>query len=447
MSHLTKVAIIGGGIAGISTAYFLHKNGFTNIELFESSHKLGGRTSTSIDFITGNEIDNGKHLVSRAYETFFELLKFFNTNKQSYFKKIEFIPIYAGEMSYKVPVGKIGFWETLISYKDLWNYSGDKFSEKFNFLKLLVKFKLERWLSKLNFWDTGDLQNKTVAEFLNENKQSSKIIKHLWEPITLATLNAPIDKAPAELFITVLKKAFFSDELHKTLYVPSSSFRDIIFDSAKIQHICKINLKSNVEKIQKIDEKWRIFVNQSHYEFDAIVLAVAPMSFLKIIDNSQLQNLFEEKLLTVIKEYEYSPIISVYFWYPEELFSFDMFGLIDSKFQWIFKEGYKRYTMTMSVANELVNLSKTEIRNIALNDVKTVFKHFRPELVEHFVLITERYATVLFNPINNKKRMGQKVCKGLYVAGDWTNTKLPATIESAALSGKLAAEFLINDFK
>jgi Flavin containing amine oxidoreductase. len=98
----------------------------------------------------------------------------------------------------------------------------------------------------------------------------------------------------------------------------------------------------------------------------------------------------------------------------------------------------------MSAANDFAELPKQFLYNLAFAEVEMIFPKFDRTKVTHKLLIKDKYATVEFTP--ETKRFSQRILRGIYIAGDWTDTGLPATIESAAGSGKLAAMELIKDY-
>jgi len=174
--------------------------------------------------------------------------------------------------------------------------------------------------------------------------------------------------------------------------------------------------------------------------FDAIIIATTPYALRKIETNFAMPNL---------ENFEPSPIISLYLWCEEDFLDEDFYSLIGTNFQWIFKESTQslRYTLTMSAADKFVNFSRDEIFEMAYHDLETIFPKFNRNMIYNTKLIKERSATVKLTPQIERLRPLQKIFNGIYLAGDWTNTNLPSTMESAALSGKLATKNLITDLE
>jgi zeta-carotene desaturase len=179
--------------------------------------------------------------------------------------------------------------------------------------------------------------------------------------------------------------------------------------------------------------------NEAEKTYDAVIFAIPPFAFKKINFSFAIPDL---------DNFESSPIVSLYLWSEEDFMDDDFYALIGTNFQWIFKETSKslRYTLTYSAADEIASLAKNEIFEIAFKDLEQTFPKFNRSAIYHSQIIAEKSATIKLTTLSQKLRPYQKISKGIYLAGDWTNTALPATMESAALSGKLAAQNLIIDY-
>jgi squalene-associated FAD-dependent desaturase len=433
-----KVAIIGAGIAGISSAVNLLSLNNIKVDIFEATDKLGGRVYSFKDGKTNEIIDNGKHLMVGAYHNFFSLLLQLHSYDKLQFQKYLKVSLIDNSTIYKFQNGVLGKLSQLIS---LMQFKGISSKEKYYFIKFL------RNLNKISAFSLS------VEELLKKWEQSAKIINVFWEPIVLATMNLPINIASASLFLEILKKSFFADKSSQRLVFSKIPLMQLFDDFKQIENA---NFKLNFET--KID---RIYLNENQkYElsakngaigiYDAIILAIPPKMAFKLIKSDE--NLFSklnELQIDFFEKVTYSSIISIYLWTENNFLEEDFYGLINSEFHWIFKEkhsGHNRYTLTKSSADNLLNLSKENIMNLAYNDLQKNFKEFDRRKVIHYNIIFEKQATIKISSEIQEIRPTQKLIGGFYLAGDWTQTNLPATMESAALSGKLAVEQFQKDF-
>jgi uncharacterized protein with NAD-binding domain and iron-sulfur cluster len=131
--------------------------------------------------------------------------------------------------------------------------------------------------------------------------------------------------------------------------------------------------------------------------------------------------------------------MTIHIWLKINPFKERFYGLIDSPVHWVFNH-QKHISLTVSNANRFNNLSKEETMDIALEELESYFQFFQKEQVQDYKIIKEKRATIVQDPDTESLR--EKISSNLQnilIAGDWTNTGLPATIEGAIKSGKDAA--------
>ena len=144
-----------------------------------------------------------------------------------------------------------------------------------------------------------------------------------------------------------------------------------------------------------------------------------------------------------IPEMKDSSILNIHIWLKENRFPAGFFGLINSPLHWVFNKG-SHLNIVISDADELVNKSDDELLSMVKAEMQKFFL-LDPSLISAYKIIKEKRAT--FIPSNDimDKRLAQKTnFKNLILAGDWVNTGLPSTIESAVKSGRVAADIVLN---
>ncbi|OGU57594.1 MAG: hypothetical protein A2X64_09085 [Ignavibacteria bacterium GWF2_33_9] len=422
-----KIGIIGSGIAGIAAANELLKDTNFEITLFDARSTLGGRINSFIDPVTKETIDNGKHLMVGAYHHFFNLLKdlqsYNNLNFQDYLNVNFFTK---NGSNFKLSSGKKGKLSLLVSLFKIKNFS---FTEKINFINFVLK---------INSLKDNTQKKDNALEILNKNKQSQKLIKHFWEPLILATMNISPMEASAKVFLEVLSQAFFSDIKNQRLVFSKIPLINLLstFSEQKKSNL-HFRFSNYIKSISPLEnEKWCIEnTNGEQLNFDKVILAVPVKQCLKILSNLA-KNDDLEKIIDFCSKVALSPILSVYLWTKEDFLQKDFAAMIGTKFHWIFREKNNptRFALTMSNSEEFTKLSKQEILEILKNDLKLLFPDFHTEDIIHYQVIIEKQATIKITPAIEELRPQNKLMYGLYLAGDWTATGLPATMESAAKS-------------
>jgi hydroxysqualene dehydroxylase len=435
-----KVIVIGGGIAGLSACVFLKEKGF-DIELIEASPKLGGRASSYFDNEENDYFDIGQHIFAGWYENTFEYLKITGGLLKLKFQKtltIKFVDsnteIFEFKAS-KVPV-PLNIIFGLIKYKAL------KFRDKIMILRLL------RYVNKSDF----KISELNTDELFKIIPQSKRCIKYFWEPLILAVFNSVPSKVSFEIFQQIIKIAL-KEKRYSALVVSDKNLYSTLIEGAlqyfKKNHI-KITLSERCEYLHIENDLLKYIETSSgrKIESDYFILALPYYSFRDIFGKEEFNKYFPG-----FKELEPSSVLSVHIFYdkdlPEELIPFNelgMLGVIDCTIQWIFKIAPDILSLTISAVDFIEQLkykTNQEIYEMCLLDLKKLFNRINSYNIRKYKVIKEKKATFI-SDVNSKNRRTEQFSqiKNMFIAGDWVNTGLPSTIESAARSSKIISEML-----
>lgn len=389
-----KVYIIGAGLAGLSAAYHLVKKGYSNIEVFESSPNAGGRCRSFYDEKLGTEIDNGNHLIVRANENIMTLINELGVADR--FNKFE--------------GGNFRFFDN--NEKEFYNFNGKDLDKK-TFGKG-AKWKLWRF--------TRFKQKGTVHEiFRNHKKLYNKLIK----PISRSILNTSCDVADAEMLRSVMNRLSQTENGFDYFY-PKKNWSDALIEplTAHLKNAgVKIHFNKTVKKFN-IDEdnlliKKIVFIDSEvDCSGSSVVLATTGSAASRLVE------------ITMPDIYE--PIINIHFKTTHTLPA-QICGVINSVVEWVFVKP-NTISTTFSAARKLVGSDEAKLAKETWQVCSAVLG-LAPELPEYRVIIEKR-ATFACTKDEILKRPEQKTkYKNLYLAGDYVNTGLPATIEGSVLSG------------
>ena len=429
---MKKIAVIGGGIAGLSAAVFLVNSGFY-VELYEASPKLGGRASSFKDEITGDIIDNGQHILMGCYKETLQFFKLINAFENIDFQKklkINFLDKEKGI----IPLNSVTTLYPFNLILGILNYRMLDFNERINLLKTFFKLAVV---------PTDSLNNLTISEWLKNENQSKNILKSFWEILVIGAMNTTPEKASAKLFADILKQIFFRGNKSATILLPETGLEELYCGKASDfikKQYGRINLLSRVSSVRIIRNKIVSFeVNgKNTKDFDYIISAVPLYTFRKIFSNYpelQYENL----------EFKYSPILNIHIWLKENTLTEKFYGLIDSPVQWIFNHK-NHLTIVISDAGKLIDLSNEEISSLVIKEIYSYYPGIKIDSISRYKVIKEKRATFIPGPsVLNIRPQSRTAVKNLFIAGDWTDSKLPATIEGAVKSGKIAANLVINE--
>ncbi len=428
---MAKFIIIGGGLAGLSAAVYLSKSDH-QIELIEATPKLGGRAYSFFDNETQTELDNGQHILIGAYQQTLDYLKTINSIDLLEFQ--ENLKIYfctKGGKKYEINAEKYFYPFNLL--RAIWNYDLLNQKEKFRFIKFILS---------LLFANENKIKGLSIYDWLKLNGQSENSIKAFWEILAVSALNTNIEEASALLYRRMLIKIFFYGNKASTIILPNAALNKIFVEPAT-RFLSNYNFKLAIsERVEKIKfSKNRVIEIKTNKrlitDFDYLILAIQPNQIEKIKSNLNLMN-------RNLSHFETSSIISVNLWLEDNPIKEKFFALVNSAVHWV--SNHKKYiTLVISSANDLVNLSQHEIIEFCIKELEIFIPKFDRKFVTKSRIIKERKATIKSLPDFEKYRENLETnFSNVCLIGDWTNTNLPQTIESAIKSGYEISKNLVK---
>lgn len=427
---MKKGIIIGGGLAGLSAASFLSSQNIP-VTVLEASPRLGGRTNSFKDSFSGEFVDNGQHILMGCYEDSLSLIELVKAQDNFIYQdnlKINFLTDNKKEylLSAASLLYPLNFLYAIINYDIL--SSKDKLS--------LIGF-----LIRIPFISKRSIADLTLFAWLEKENQNENIRKALWEILCVGALNTDIYQASALIFYEIIIKIFFNGNFASTIILPkydldSSIIKPVVEYVVSKQSEIKVSEKVNEIEI-KNNRIIKIESSLANYcEFDFVISSVPHYSLKKIVDTKDIAE----------AEFEYSTILNIHLWLNNNPFEEKFYGLINSKIHWIFNKG-SHINLVISNAEEFVDRNNEDVFQIVLKELKQ-YTGINENDIVRYKIIKEKRATFIPNKnVLHKRPIGKTNIKNFYLAGDWTDTKLPSTIESAVRSGKLAAELVLNDLK
>ncbi len=418
--------IIGAGWAGLSAAIHLAQKDNTRITVLEAAPQAGGR-ARSVSFGT-KTVDNGQHVLMGAYQHFLKLLDILKIPENKVLKRMPF-NFYTSQqrLNLKTSPAPLHLLFGLLKAK------GFSLSEKMQ----VFRFYHSKYPAR-------DL---AVLDFLKSQHQSDHLIRIFWEPLVLAALTTPISEASTHVFLNVFKQVFkqtqsFSHwlypkkDLSQLLPIPAIDYlkskgHEIIFN----QRIQTLDLDNN----QCIGAS-----TQTHrWRADQLILATSAKTTLKVIQ--PIPALFEVQ--NQLQQMQHQPITTVYLQFSSAIFlPHPLIGLIGTTGQWVFDRTLCEDPNIVSVIIS-GNGPHQELSHTAL--VEKIIEEIKPYIdlkPIHYKIITEKQAAFSCAVDVEKLRPTQKTpISNLYLAGDYTQTGYPATLEGAVLSGyKAMVEMYAN---
>ncbi|MGY8880527.1 MAG: hydroxysqualene dehydroxylase HpnE [Dehalococcoidia bacterium] len=441
------VLIIGGGIAGLATAVRLIQIGIKPIVL-EKRPFLGGRAYSFTDSDTGTEIDNGQHVFIGACDQFQQYIADIGASDQIRLeKRIGFPVLKHGKISWikarKLP-GPLANLSALLGYKHV------SLVGKFRILWGLLSIKMTR----LGVTSPHDLFS--FDDWLRDHGQTDETIRNFWNLIILPSLNDDIESVSAHTGIELFKIALLGSAKNPAMGIPLSGLSTLVGENAKkfIEgHGGEIRTGIDVQSLEIA--KGRISgvrtAKDQLIEGEAIVSAVPASAMTPLLPSgsSELEDFF-----TPAESVRTAPIVAIHIWYDRPVMTDKFVATIDSPLQWVFNETDlksrdeigQHIVISLSGAWKWQDKSKNQLREIFTEEMANTFPAAKDAYVEKFAVVKMLEATFQVAPNSRKQRLSQRTpLPGFYLAGDWTDTDWPSTMESAVRSGNLAAKYIAED--
>jgi squalene-associated FAD-dependent desaturase len=445
-SSTSSVAIAGGGLAGLAAACALSDSGF-RVTLFERRPYLGGRASSYEHPSTGEVVDNCQHVLFRVC-----------TNLVEFYRRIgvEDKIRWFDEMTFIEPGGRATVMRASPLPAPL--HIAPSFL-RFPFLDAKDKVVISRAMAALTLTtqpDTGE----SFQQWLRRHGQTENAMQRFWRPILVSALSEELDLISVSYAAQVVRESMKAPAA-RHMGVPSIPLTELYNAAGDYirQRGGEIRFRSSLENFVPGPSQVRIRVGDQEETFDYLVLALAFDGLERALPETSEAAPLREKL----SHFEASPITGIHLWFDRTISELDHAVLLDRTTQWMFnksrlivgREGAGRngagkaesdgsyIELVVSASKSLIDKSRGEIVDLALKEVREFFPAARSANLVKSTVIKEVHATYSPRPGIDTYRPPQDTAwPRVFLAGDWTATGWPATMEGAVRSGYLAAEAL-----
>jgi hydroxysqualene dehydroxylase len=439
-----SVAVVGAGWAGCAAAVELAGAG-CRVTLFEAARTLGGR-ARAVE-VHGHKLDNGQHILLGAYRETLRLLREVGIDPKAALLNLPLqmrYPDGSGGMDFVAPrlPAPLHMAAALLRAKGL--AAADKMA--------LARFSTTaRWMG----WQLHN--DCSVSELLERFDQTARLVQLMWRPLCLAALNTPPERASARVFLAVLRDSLGAARSASDMLLPRLDLGEILPASAAryiASHGGTVHCGAKVGAIARQDGQWRIDASGHAVDgnasmlFDAVVLATSAPAAATLLASLPLDGLVQQ-----LSAFEHEPITTCYLQYGADVrLGLPFHALLDNPAvghwgQFVFDRGQLDpahaglWSVVVSASSEAAALDQPALAQALAGQLAAVFR--RPELATPAwsQVITEKRATFACTP-GLQRPANATGLAGLALAGDYTASDYPATLETAVRSGAAAAKTL-----
>ena len=432
------VIVIGAGFAGLSAAVRLVQAG-ARVVVIEERRRLGGRATAYADPQTGEIVDNGQHALFGCYRETFAFLRAIDAYEHVALDErldIEVVDRHFARSRLVTPewapplhlVGGLLRWSAL-GLRDR-----------------AAALRMGLVLRRLYRRDNGEwarLGAETAEAWLIGCGQTPRLRELLWEPLAVAALNQSPATAAAAPFARVLTRMFngtrsdaaiglprvpldalYAEPARRWLEARGSAIRAGTAATLVVEGGCAAGVDLRGQRL----EAGAVVSSVPWFSFPALVQGIPELA--PIAGNAGRM--------------APSPIVTVNLWYDRTVTDTALIGLPGRTFQWVFDKGRifggtaSHLSLVSSGADASVAMTNDQLIALAHEEVTASLPLTRGATVVRGTVVREKRATFSLAPGQPPRPGAETPVRGFYLAGDWTDTGLPATIEGAVESGHRA---------
>jgi len=422
---MADVIVIGGGLAGLAAAAALGGSGH-KVRLLEARAFLGGR-ATSYEIGTGDHaatIDNCQHILLRCCVNLLDFYQRLGVEGDIAFHR---------EFSFIEPGGRRSVLKSGVFPAPA--HMAEAFL-KLSFLNFSEKIAVGRAINAIGseFAKRKDLDRITMQQWLEEQRQPPRAIERFWRQVLVSAINEELDRMAALHGFQVFRLGFLARSNSYEMGIPSGP----------LGHLYRTDAW---RKIGNVDISFRTTADRALVDGNSVRAISASGEELKAdyyISALPFERIaaFAPELDLDLSGFEHSPITGIHLWFDRPITQLPHATLLDRTIQWMFNKGEGRYIqLVVSASRSLESMPRNDVIALALKELTEFFPEAANAKLEKAHVVKEIRATFSAKPgLESRRPVSRTKLTNLFLAGDWTRSGWPATMEGAVRSGYLAAE-------
>jgi squalene-associated FAD-dependent desaturase len=467
MNSPKRVVVMGAGLAGLSSSVVLSKFGY-QVTLVERRPFPGGRTTSypirAIPTASSNPLETKTSLMDNSANPLPELV---DNCQHILMRCCNNLLDFCSRLGVH---GQIKFYDHYLYLDKKGRFirlGGSRLPAPLHLLPSFLHFSpltwLEKWavmraflaMTRLEF-RLPELDRMTMREWLLRQKQPANAIEYFWRPVLVGALNEDLEIASARYGIKIFIEGMLKRRDNFMMGVPLLPLQE--FYSRPALKIIedkggKILQRNSVEKLEHDGKAIlaALLKDGTRIEADYFISAVPPPALWELLPEA----LKAKDAFAPLRQFTFSPITSIHLWFDRPFTPHENLTLLGRRMQWIFVKGSKFFSplprggfaisLLVSASRDLLPLTKNQIVSIALEDLHDSLPDSRNASLFQSAVFKEPYATFSCIAGGDAHRLNSKTSlENFFIAGDWTDTGWPATMEGAVRSGYRCAELVLD---
>lgn len=462
-----RVVIIGGGLAGMSAAESLSRiHPKIQITLLESKRVLGGRAGSYDDPEFGNEIDYCQHVAMGCCTNLIDLLS--RCDLEQYFRRYRDLVFlhpdhppsrFAPNRFLPAPLHLMGTINAL------------------RYLSGQQKRQIKRGLWKLMRTPSTSLRHVCAADWLRKIGQHDHTIRDFWDVILVSALGEQTEQVSMATARKVLIEGFAIAHGASDVLVPTKPLAELfgrmlsdVLSQRGVQILTgqavrSLHRDASVSTTTQRLEHAEQLEPAQRFESDAVIAAVPWHQTARLFEDWPVIDRRQLPDFDAIAKFPTSPISGLHLWFDSEITELDHAVMVGTTAQWLFRDpcmsrrlpdqhsstdqpDQRYYQVVISASADVTSTPKTELVETVLRELQGAFPAARQARLLRYRLVTDPKSVFSIRPdVDSVRPASQTGIPWLTLAGDWTKTDWPATMEGAVISGRLAAQAVSIHFQ
>lgn len=428
-----EVIVVGGGLAGLSCAMRLSNEG-ARVLVLETRKRLGGRATSFTDPRTGETLDNCQHVAMGCCANYLDFCgRLGVADKLAWTDTLHFVEA-GGRESVIAPGGLPAPLHTAASFL------------RASFLTFDEKRAVARAILAALRADRAAWRDRTFADWLRHNAQPRGAIEKFWSPVVVSACNLDVERVAASSALHVFQEGFLVNAHASRVALAGVPLVEL-YDPAEraiAESGGEVRLGASVVCV---DERRVHLAGGDTLEADRVVLAVPVERVGSLVSESLGAR---DPRIAPLSSVGHSPILGVHLALDREVMAQPHAVLVSRGTQWLFNKGRdaaggQRLHAVVSAAESWMHLDEAAIVERVMGDVRACFPYAGDASVVRARAVKEKRATFAATPEFERVRPSQShESTALVLAGDYTDTGWPATMEGAVRSGNLAAAAILG---